>query len=106
MNFLESIGFWEEAKQLGISAKENKKHGRRTVKHAAEGSNPGRFGGSGQHYLFRAIKCVVEAENASKLAEQMRLSPTTADEQAVQSLVAASRTFVPALRALRNAATD
>merc|ERR1712050_239862 len=40
------------------------------------------------------------------LEEHMRLSPTTADEQAVQTLVAASRTFVPALRALRKAATD
>lgn len=100
MGFLESQGLWDEARAVrGHAPHGGKAHGK--GKQSASSSSEGV-----QHYMLRALRWVVEAESVAQLVEQMHLSPVTADEKAVQTIASASRSFVPALRQLRDAATD
>merc|ERR1712232_278529 len=95
-SFLESLGLWGEARAIRDHQSQHAGKGR--GKHGSAEGVP--------HYMLRALRWVANAQSVAQLVETMHLSPTTADEEAVQTIAAASRCFVPALRAIRNAATD
>mmetsp|Transcript_43377 Transcript_43377/g.114246 ORF Transcript_43377/g.114246 Transcript_43377/m.114246 type:complete len:929 (+) Transcript_43377:3-2789(+) len=107
VRFLEYIGLWEEAKLMGTSQQQRAKGGAsRRARPKAAAAGDGTRGGPPQHYFLRALQWLVEGHDVPQIEEQHALRALTADEEALQSLVAASRAFVPALRELRSEAID
>lgn len=106
VSFLESIGFWDEAKLMDTRQKLVKKTTKEFPTPGA--AKPGRSAGGAQpqHYLARAVQWLFEADSAHQLATKANLSANTADEEALRNLVVSSRALVPALKELRSEAVD
>eukprot|EP00443_Scrippsiella_acuminata_P089357 CAMPEP_0115558448 /NCGR_PEP_ID=MMETSP0271-20121206/99438_1 /TAXON_ID=71861 /ORGANISM="Scrippsiella trochoidea, Strain CCMP3099" /LENGTH=1230 /DNA_ID=CAMNT_0002992453 /DNA_START=20 /DNA_END=3709 /DNA_ORIENTATION=- len=91
--FLESIGLWDEAKQVAASRQN-------LVNKAREG------GSSGGHAAEARKAWLVNASDVPQLSACMNFSARSADEEAIKALVVASRALVPALQELRSEAID
>jgi len=125
--FLESIGLWDEAKQMtnfatgrakmakdSVGGAHAPRHARPPPRPLPSGTKPGRpvgrpvgvAGQPQQHYLVRALQWLVDADDVPQLSARMNLSTSSADEEAIKGLAAASRALVPALQELRREAID